>query len=169
MYYLNTFIIYSFIGFLYENIINLIKGKKIGSGILHGPWTPIYGIGSVLILIIAKVIFKIFKLSKFLEIIIVVSFVTIVLTLIEWISGILIEKIFHTVFWNYSNFKFNIGKYIALEVSLIWAICSLIVIYIIQPIIDRFIYFIPNIITYIIISIIIIDLIYTVSSKKVHK
>ena len=28
MYYLNCFFIYSFIGFIYENIIELVRGKK---------------------------------------------------------------------------------------------------------------------------------------------
>lgn len=169
MYYLNCFFIYSFIGYAYENIIEFLKDKKLGSGMLYGPYTPIYGIGALIILIISKFIFNILNLNKVLEVIIIVLSLTIILTFLEWIGGILIEKIFHVTFWDYSNFKFHIGKYIALEISFIWTLGSLLVIYVLQPLINKFIFFIPNYVTYILIIIFTIDLIATFSSKKVHK
>ena len=104
-----------------------------------------------------------------LQLQIIVLSLTIILTVLEWIGGILIEKIFHVTFWDYSNFKFHIGKYIALEVSFIWALGSLLVIYVLQPLINKFIFFIPSYVTYILIIIFTIDLIITFSSKKVHK
>ena len=136
---------------------------------LYGPFTPIYGIGALLILVISKFIFNILNLNKVLEVIIIVLSLTIILTVLEWIGGILIEKIFHVTFWNYSNFKFHIGKYVALEVSFIWALGSLLVIYVLQPLIDKFIFSIPSYVTYILIIIFTIDLVVTFSSKKVHK
>ena len=169
MYYLNCFFIYSFIGFIYENIIEFVRGKKPGGGMLYGPFTPIYGIGALLILVISKFIFNILNLNKVLEVIIIVLSLTIILTVLEWIGGILIEKIFHVTFWNYSNFKFHIGKYVALEVSFIWALGSLLVIYVLQPLINKFIFSIPSYVTYILIIILTIDLVVTFSSKKVHK
>ena len=136
---------------------------------LYGPFTPIYGIGALLILVISKFIFNILNLNKVLEVIIIVLSLTIILTVLEWIGGILIEKIFHVTFWDYSNFKFHIGKYIALEVSFIWALGSLLVIYVLQPLINKFIFSIPSYVTYILIIIFTIDLVVTFSSKKVHK
>ena len=136
---------------------------------LYGPFTPIYGIGALLILVISKFIFNILNLNKVLEVIIIVLSLTIILTVLEWIGGILIEKIFHVTFWDYSNFKFHIGKYVALEVSFIWALGSLLVIYVLQPLINKFIFSIPSYVTYILIIIFTIDLVVTFSSKKVHK
>lgn len=46
MYYINCFFLYSFLGFIIENIVHLINKDDSGSGILYGPWTPIYGVGS---------------------------------------------------------------------------------------------------------------------------
>ena len=169
MYYINCFFLYSFLGFIIENIVHLINKDDSGSGILYGPWTPIYGVGSVLILVIAKLVFRILTLKKWLEVLIMAIIMMIILTLIEWIGGVLIEKIFHVTFWDYSNFKFHIGKYIALEVSFIWALGSLLVIYVLQPLINKFIFFIPSYVTYILIIIFTIDLVVTFSSKKVHK
>lgn len=169
MYYLNVFFTYSFLGYILELIMSKINGKKVGSGMLYGPWTPVYGIGSVLVLITSKFIFYTFNFNKYFEIIIFVITMMILLTILEWIGGILIEKIFHVVFWDYTEFKFNIGKYIALEVSFIWGMGSLLILYVIQPIINKFIYSIPNYITFVLTILFIIDLIVIFTKKKVHK
>lgn len=169
MYYLNNFFIYSFLGYILELIVSKINNKKVGSGMLYGPWTPVYGIGAILVLITSKFIFNTFDFNKYLEIIILVITMMIILTILEWIGGVLIEKIFHVVFWDYTEFKFNIGKYIALEVSFIWGVGTLLILYVIQPIINKFIYLIPTYITYILIILFLIDMIIIFSKKKVHK
>lgn len=169
MYYINSFFIYSFFGYIYECIYNKFKNNENGSGILYGPYTPIYGMGSVIILFISKFIFNILKLPTIFEILITLIVITIVLTFLEWLGGILIEKIFKVTFWDYRRFKYNIGKYIALEVSLIWALGALLIIYVIQPLLDKFIYLIPNYITYILIMGMIIDFTVVFVKKKVHK
>lgn len=163
------FFLYSFIGFLIECFTCVIKKGKIGSGILYGPWTPIYGIGGILILLISRYLFNILKVSNVFEIIIVLIVIMMVLTFIEWLGGILIEKIFHVTFWDYRKFKFNFGKYISLEMSLIWLIGSIFAIYVIQPILDRFINLIPGYITYLLIVLIIIDVGVTFINGKTHK
>ncbi len=152
-----------------ESVLSFIKKKKIGSGILYGPWTPIYGLGSVLILLISKFIFRLLHLTKWLEIAIMLVIMMIILTIIEYLGGILIEKFFHITFWDYRKFKFNIGKYIALEVSIVWGLGSLLVIYVIQPILNKFIYLIPNSITYLLIILMIIDFAVIIIKKKTHK
>lgn len=169
MYYINSFFIYSFFGYIYECIYNKIKNNENGSGILYGPYTPIYGIGSVIILLVSKYIFSLLKLPKILEILIMLISITIILTFLEWLGGTLIEKIFKVTFWNYRRFKYNIGKYIALEVSIIWVLGALLIIYVIQPFLDKFIYLIPNYITYLLILGMLIDFTIVFVKKKVHK
>lgn len=169
MYYINCFFIYSILGFLLEALISLIRGNGIKSGILYGPWTPVYGIGCVLILWISDFIFDILKVEKWIEVLIVMFMMMIILTFIEWLGGILIEKFFHVTFWDYRKLKFNIGKYIALEISLIWGIGSLLVIYIFKPIFDEFIKFIPSYVTYILIILMLVDYVIIITKKKTHK
>lgn len=67
--------------------------------------------------------------------------------------------------WNYINHKFNIGRYTSLEISLIWGLSSILVIYFIKPLIDKFINKIPKIITYILIVLFIIDITITIIVK----
>ena len=160
-----TYVLYSFLGFLLEGIFTLIVSGHFSSGILYGPWTPVYGFGAVLTIVISKKIFKKMHQNKFIETLITFLVLTIVLTLIEWLGGILIENLFHETLWNYKDYKFNIGKYIALEMSLVWGVVSILVIYFVKPIIDKIVTKIPKILTIIVTIFFIADLIITAVIK----
>ena len=64
MYYINVFLVYSMIGHLFEVIVDLILNIKPGSGILFGPWTPIYGFGVLIMLYLKRKLEKL-NLTKF--------------------------------------------------------------------------------------------------------
>ncbi len=164
-YYINVFLVFSIIGYIIETTLKTFLFKNMNNGIMHGPWIPVYGLGTVLIIIIMRLVFNRIKVPRYLKIILVFLISTVVLTLIELFGGILIEKLFHKVFWDYSDLKFNIGHYIALEMSLIWGSMSLIVIYIIKPLVDKIIKKIPSVITYLVLLIFIGDAIITFLSN----
>ena len=161
MYYINYFFIYSIFGYILETITLLIINSKKTSGILYGPWTFIYGIGVIIILLLEKLIFSKKKWNKWLKRILLFLTVAITLSIIELVGGILIEKIFNKTFWNYTNHKFNIGKYISLEMTLVWTILSIIFVYILKPLTDKIITKIPKLLTYILIILMIIDSTFT--------
>ena len=165
MYLLNCFFIYSILGFLLESTFSLIVSSHFSSGILYGPWTPVYGFGAILTIVISRKIFKKMHQNKFIETLITFIILMIVLTIIEWLGGILIENLFHETLWNYKKYKYNIGKYISLEMSLIWGIISIFVIYFIKPIVDKLENKIPKFITIIITILFIIDLVTTTVIK----
>ena len=105
--------------------------------------------------------YKRFKLNKFKEIILLFLIGFAILTSIEFIAGYLIEKIFHVVFWDYSNLKFNIGNYISLEMALVWGISAVFLIYVLKPITDKIVKKIPKFLTWVLVILFIIDLICT--------
>lgn len=162
IYYTNTFFIYSMIGYIIETTLKTFLFKNMNNGILFGPWIPVYGLGAVFIIIIMRLVFNRFKVPRWLKIILLLIISILVLTVLELLGGILIEKIFHKVFWDYSDLKFNLGHYIALEISLIWGIMSLAVVYLIKPLLDKIIKKIPYIITYIVSLIFIVDVVLTI-------
>ena len=129
-----------------------------------GYWTPIYGIGTIIILLINKYINRI-KINKTFKIILLFILSSIILAIIEAIGGYLIKWIFNLELWDYSNHKFNIGKYTSIEMSLIWGLSSIILIYFIKPLLDKIIKKIPKIITYILIVLFIFDLMITLIIK----
>ncbi len=162
MYLLNCFFIYSILGFLAESSITLIFKGNFSSGILFGPWTPVYGLGAIIIIIASKKLFMHLHMSRFIETIIVFFVVAVLLSMLEWLGGTLIEIIFNTTFWNYSDQKFNIGKYISLEMTFLWGIMSIVFIYIIRPILEPIVKKIPKWLTMILSVLFIIDLIITI-------
>ena len=162
MYYINIFLIYSILGYIFEaTFTTLTKGKFI-SGIMSGPWTPIYGIGVIIILLIYNYIFKNLHLPKSYELFVILIIIIIILTLLEWLGGICIEALFHKTLWDYSNQLFHIGKYVSLTASMTWAIASLIVYYIINPKLINIINRIPKNISLVVLLIFIIDFIRTI-------
>ena len=166
MYYLNTFLLYSILGFLLETVRSFLVNSKFTSGILYGPWTPIYGIGIVIVILISNYLFAHLHLSRWVETFITFVIITLILTLLEWIGGILIEKIFHTVFWDYSKEAFSIGKYISLSKSLMWGVGSIIFIYVLKPLLEGVIKRVPVPVTVILTLLMLSDLILTFVNKS---
>lgn len=156
MYYINTFLFYSIIGHILESFIY----TKIDSGILYGYWTPIYGIGALLIIFINFFMCKKFK-NKLIRPIILFISCFFILGLFELISGLILENVFGRVFWNYSDERFSIFKYTSLKMMFIWGISSVLFIYIIHPFMNLIIKKIPKSVYLTLAFLFIFDLIYT--------
>ena len=169
MLYLKYFFVYSILGYLFEGSVSYLRRGKFESGILFGPWTPIYGIGVIFVLILSNFLFSSMNLFWWLEVIIVFLTLMLVMTFIEWLAGLLIEYFFGVIFWNYTSFKYNFGKYIALEVSLVWGLLSMLIIYVIHPFLSDYIRLIPSSFFYILVILLILDYILIIKNGKVHK
>ncbi len=160
MYYVNIFFIFSFIGFLFENVLNIFTNDNFNSGVLYGPWTFIYGIGVLLMVIVYKFLQQ-FHLKKWKEVVLFYIIITIVMTLVEFSGGMLIETIFHRTYWDYTNMRFNYGKYICLEVSLAWGLLATFITYLVLPFINKIEKKIPWFVSVGLIILFIVDIIFT--------
>ena len=160
MYYVNIFFVFSFLGFLFENVLNIFTNDNFNSGILYGPWTFIYGIGALLIVFLNKFLAQ-YHMKKWKEVIIFYLGITILMTLVEFGGGMLIETIFHRTYWDYTTMRFNYGKYICLEVSLSWGVLATLVNYFLLPLINKFVKKIPNLVSLIFIVLFIVDIVLT--------
>ena len=165
MYYLNCFLVYSVLGYILETGLALITKSNFNSGIMYGPWTPIYGIGTVTILLLSHYFFMNLHMPRWIETIVVFIIVGIFLSCLELIGGIIIEKSFNIAFWDYSNHKFHIGNYISIEMTLVWGVATVIFIYLLNPIFEKLIHKIPLPITLIVSITMVLDLVYTFISN----
>lgn len=120
------FVIYSFLGWMLESIVRTICERKIiNTGFLIGPFCPIYGFGAIIMILF---------LDGFKNNMVLLFFISvIVLTLWEYIVGVLLEKLFHTRYWDYSNHKFNYKGRICLTNSIEWGILGVLFINYIHP------------------------------------
>lgn len=161
LYYLNSFYLYSFFGFLLELFVQTFLFHGMNSGILYGPWLPVYGFGAISVIFIMRLVFNRFKIPRWLKIICVFFITAFFLSLIEHLGGILIEAVFHQTFWDYRNMKFSIGKYVSLEMALVWGGFSIFLIYVVKPLFDPLIKKIPVFVSILVSIIFIIDIIFT--------
>ena len=160
-YYLNNFLFFAILGFVYENVLQLIFTGDFTTNPFYGTWMPIYGFGVIIMIFLTRLIFNNLKINRWLKIIILFISVTLILTIIELVGGYLTEFVFHKSFWDYSAMKYNFGKYISLEVSLVWGTACFIFLYIVKPITDKFIRKIPKVISIILLILIILDFIFS--------
>lgn len=114
----------------------VLQRKFVNSGFLHGPFCPIYGFGAVIMILLLE------KLPNNILIVFIVS--TVLLTIWEYIASVLLEKIFKTKYWDYSNMKFNIGGRVCLKNSIYWGILGIIFSFLIHPCIESQVEIIPE-------------------------
>jgi len=129
------FIIYSVLGLIMEMIYAAVHSGVIESrqGFLYGPFSAIYGVGAVVMILILRYFGK-SNIKLFLG-----SFV--LGSAIEYIISFLGEKLIHVQWWNYSYLPFNLNGRICLLYSIIWGILGLVMMKEINPRVDRFIDF----------------------------
>lgn len=164
MYYLNSFLLYSFLGFVMES--TLYKNTKLKkSGVLNGPVTLVYGVGGIALILIDKYIISKIHTSKIIKIIISFFIYAVLLTLVELVCGHLCNIIFDVDMWNYTSKKYNIGKYICLEFIPIWGLLGVLITYVLKPFFDKVIKLIPKEATYLLTFILVLDFIITLITK----
>lgn len=120
------FSLYCFLGFWMESIyVSLFQKKWISSGLLKGPFIPIYGFGSWCLIAAYPYLHNHPFLSFFIG--------GIMMTMIEYISSLFIEKCFDTKCWDYSHFPFQFQGRICLFYFIIWCIISYLFIHYLHP------------------------------------
>ncbi len=132
-----VFTIYSFLGWLTESIFCSVPARKfINRGFLTGPFCPIYGIGAVVVISL---------LSPFKENWLILYFAGVAITTsLEYLTGYVLEKIFHTTYWDYSDLRFNIKGRICLQNSLLFGLMCLVGVVFIHPVVMYLIGSIPD-------------------------
>ena len=130
------FLIYSCIGWCLEVIYAAATtGQLVNRGFLNGPVCPIYGFGMIIVL---------FALTPLQHSILLLYIGGVILpSALELAGGWALYKIYHTRWWDYSDFPFNIGGYICLEFCLLWGVGTLVVMRIVHPVVADLVDLIP--------------------------
>lgn len=155
------FLFYSSFGWLLEILYASYKSKKfVNRGFLIGPFCPIYAVGAISLFIFLKPITQ-HPLLFFIGAIIITS-------VIEYITGLILESVFKTKWWDYSNEKFNLHGKICLKISVSWGVLSTFIFYFIHPSVEALTFKISNTLPfyfpYLIILYFLIDFSFTINS-----
>lgn len=124
--YILLFFIYSFLGWVWEVTINLVRKKKfINRGFLIGPYCPIYGYGVILITILLK---------KYNDDIVITFIMSILIAgILEYYTSLIMEKLFNARWWDYTYKKFNINGRVCLDCLLLFGVLACLIIYFVNP------------------------------------
>lgn len=126
-----SFILFSLFGYIAEMTMCIIVDRKITNrGFLCGPIIPIYGVGSLFLIVL---------LDRFKSNPVLVFLLGILITtVLEYITSYALEKIFHNRWWDYKDNKFNINGRICLLNSSLFGIGALVIIYFANPFFHSF-------------------------------
>ncbi len=148
MEYLWYFLIYAFIGWCVEVAYAAVKTKSfLNRGFLFGPVCPIYGVGMIIVL------FTLNPLRHNLLLLFAGSFL--LTSGLELLTGFILEKLFHTKWWDYSMRPFNIGGYVCLRFSLYWGVGGIFAVDLLHPPIAVFVRHLPMAVSYLLLMILV--------------
>ncbi len=157
--YLWSFFAFSFLGWCGEVVYAAAVEKRfVNRGFLNGPLCPIYGFGVVLID---------FCLRPFGHSVAALLVGSMVLgSVLEWVAGFLLEKVFHQKWWDYSDEPHNLNGYICLKFSLVWAFAGMAVVGFVMPSFRYLVSLIPRmagmILLTVLLALVLVDLTVTV-------
>ncbi len=126
---LNWLIIYSFFGWVWETCYVSVKsGKFVNRGFINGPLCTIYGFGAVSVYAILRPVSD--------NILYLYVGGVVVATALEYVTAVLMESIFHTSWWDYSDNKFNFQGRICLGASLGWGFFTVLLFKVLHPVVE---------------------------------
>lgn len=153
------FVLYSIIGWIWEVIICSLPQKKfINRGFLNGPYCPIYGAGSILIIIFLN------RIDSAVLLFLIGALLTCIL---EYITSWLMEKLFHARWWDYSKNFLNINGRVCFKGAIAFGALSVLLMKIIHPFIENITSGLSelaiSIMALSLFTIILIDIVYTIT------
>ena len=160
------FIIYSFLGWCCETVYcSILQKKFVNRGFLYGPLCPIYGCGALLVLYLLRDV-RASILPLFLS-------GMVVTTILEYLTSVLLEKLFHMKWWDYSAMPFNINGRVCLLNSCEFGALSVFVVMVLHPAVTRLVGRIPGpvqlLLAGLLSAVILTDPIYTIPGIQILK
>ena len=112
------FILSSIAGWILETVFRSVKNRKIiNPGFNKGFYLPIYGWGALIILAVHQNLSSVSPISR-----LIIYFVA--LSVLEYLAGYFVEKIFRIKLWDYRGSFLNIKGHVSLLFSCIWGILA---------------------------------------------
>lgn len=126
-----VFFICCIAGWIYEEVFYYATEHFVGNrGFLFGPWLPVYGSGAVLMVLLLKRFKR--RPALFFALSMLVTGV------LEYLTGFLMWEVWHKRWWDYTGLFLNIDGYVCLRSVLSFGVGGLLLMYLAEPLLDRF-------------------------------
>lgn len=131
------FYFYCFFGWCFESTYVSLKNRRfVNRGFMRGPFLPLYGTGAIMMLLVS------IPFQHYLFLTYVAGCVG--ATILEYITGVVMEALFKVRYWDYSDQKFNFQGYICLSSSLAWGGLTILMTEVLHKPVERFVLSIPQ-------------------------
>ncbi len=122
----NCLILYSFLGWLWESsYVSVLEKKLVNRGFVTGPVCTIYGVGALFVYLLLRPLTGRWVLLFFGG--------ALLATVLEYVTALVMETLFHTSWWDYTEQRFNYKGRICLGSSLAWGGATLLLFAVLQP------------------------------------
>lgn len=130
------FYFYCFFGWCFESAYVSVKSRHpVNRGFMRGPFLPLYGSGAVMMLVVSMPFQDNLLLTYIAG--------CIGATILEYVTGVVMETLFKVRYWDYSNQKFNFQGQICLGSSLAWGCLTILMTQVVHKPVEQLMYAIP--------------------------
>lgn len=135
--WLAFFYLYCIFGWCFESAyVSLQKRRPVNRGFMTGPYLPLYGSGAVLVLFVTLPVRDHYVLMYISG--------AVAATILEYFTGVAMEKMFRVRYWDYSDQKFNFQGQICLSSTIAWGFLTLFLVEVVQRPIERLIFMVDE-------------------------
>ncbi len=131
------FYFYSFFGWCFESAyVSIGKKRFVNRGFMRGPFLPLYGTGGIMMLLVSMPfqdnIFMVYVAG------------CLGATVLEYVTGVVMESLFKVRYWDYSDQKLNFQGHICLSSSLAWGFLTIFMTEVLHKQVEKIVVLIPN-------------------------
>ena len=130
--WLTFFYLYCFAGWIFESAyVSILKKRLVNRGFLRLPLLPLYGTGAVMMLWVS--------LPFEDNLLLVYLSGVVAATILEYVTGWTMERLFKMKYWDYSDQPFNLFGFVCLKNCLAFGVASVPGVYWAFPLVNNFI------------------------------
>lgn len=124
------FYTYCFFGWIFESTYVSLKTRKwTNRGFMHGPFLPIYGSGAIICLF-ATIPFRGNYIGMYFA-------GAIAATVLEYVTGVVMEAMFKVRYWDYSYKKIQFQGHICLTSTIAWGFFAILLVEVLHKPVER--------------------------------
>ena len=147
--WLFVFFFYCFFGWCFESTyVSIRQHRFVNRGFIRGPFLPLYGSGAVVLLLAAapvELAAESHHWHWYLTYLVMFMTGMIGATVLEYVTGVCMEKLFKVRYWDYSDQKLNFQGQICLSSSLAWGGLTILVTQLIHRLVENVLFALPSV------------------------